>query len=233
MALILPGGIIGGRLPASIAWVDRTYLTSGSGATTTMSSLDFGAAVSGANQKWAIVSMMALNDSTVTVSGMSVGGETGSIVYQQTQAAQAGTFYGTSSFIVWTARIDAVTTGDVVFTDDTAATIPVSVSYVVNIDASAVVDSDKGTGANNVTLGIDCPAKGLVFAHSYFFYSGGGSPSGWGNANLDLLDYAGTSFRHVTSGTIFSGAQTGLDVSTQYTPNGARPGGFAISFAGL
>lgn len=239
MAIILPGGVIGGKLPASLHYVTSTYLISTSPNPTTLTSLDFGDAVSGANEKWGFVSLLCLADSTVSVTGMSIGGNSGSIVYQQTQAAQPATFFVTSTFVMWTAQIDSLTSGVTVqFSEDTTTSIYVQVGYAVNLDLSSVIDSAKGTGASGVTLAVDCPAKGGIIANGFYAYGGAGpgigNVSGGFNNLTQLVNYQNLAGRGaMLDGGTFSAAQTNLDVSMSVSPANGNPSAYAVSFAGV
>jgi len=235
------GGVIGGLLPSSLHYVTSSYRTSISANPVVLSGLDFGAAVTGINEKWGWVSIVVDGDSTVNFTSATIGGISGSVIYQATASGWGSpVFSGPFTLAMWTAQIDSLTSGVTVqFSEDTSTSMYVQVGYAVNIDMSAVVDSAVGGAVTTtVSLSIDCPAKGAIIGHGQYGYSGAGpgiGNVGGGFANLDLMQNQQISAGSgsIMDGSIFSSAQTGLDVSFTPTPSNSYPSAYAVSFAGV
>ena len=198
----------------------------------TVSGVDFGAAVKGNNQKWGVCCMFYYSDATISVTGTTIAGVAAPIIYQQTIA---NTYSSTNNAVVFAARIDDVTSGDVVWTDDTALNGYYDICTLTNLDGSTVSDSAIAAGATTASLSIDCAAGGGILGQCIYFGASGDATS-VAFANLtgqSFYDDPGGSTGHAFAGSTFASAQTGLSVSCTPSPANRRPTAFALSFNGV
>jgi hypothetical protein len=218
--MILPGGIIGGApvLPAS--WVGVRHDSLPDDSTHTIASVDFGDKVAGKNEKWAIVMAYYFNVGVVTVTSPTIGGVAATVIYQSRMNVSGG---ASIEFVVWTAKINLVETGDVVWSDNRSIGPVTSIAYAINLDLSTISDSDSNDAGGSAPLSIDCPAGGGIWGTGTS--SGGASTSQF--ANLTTL-LGGVS--RATAADVFASAQTALDVTFDPTPNPSWTAAIALSF---
>lgn len=227
MARFMHGGVIGaGLLDPSISFVHNV---TASGGTITLSSLDFGAAVGGRNQKWGIVGLMYLQIAAVSITSPTICGETASVIYSADVLRGPSTLR--SIFRVFTAQIDGHTTGDVVFTDNSPNNVRLMVGAAINLDLSATTHTaiNAGTPAGSQTT--SCDAAGAIIAFGEYATSGG-TPSSANFNNLTTLKHQAAISGYSMGAATFAGAQSGLNVG--YNPSTSTNRSMAaLSFAGV
>ena len=220
--------IIGGALEdPSISYV--TSLTT-SGTTITLPGLNFGATARGRGQKWGVVSLTYLQaGSSVTITSPSICGEAASVVYSNFIARGPASL--NSVYRVFTARIDDETTGDVVFTDNSAANVRIMVARVINLDCSATTHTAIQANASSGSLTTSCDAGGGIIAHGEYS-TGGGTPTSANFNNMTTLHHAAAISGHSLGAATFATAQAGLNVGFNPSTSTNRSM-IALSFAGI
>lgn len=228
MARFMHGGVVGARLfDPSIEFV---YNTMTSGTTITLSSLDFGDVVGGRNEKWGIVGLMYLQSgASVSITSPSIGGVAASLVYSATVLRGPASL--NLVYRVFTAKINAVTTGDVVFTDDSAVNVRLMVGKAINLDLSATTHATQAANSSSGSLTTSCAAGGAIIAFGEYS-TGGGTPTSANFNNLTTLKHQAAISGYSMGGTVFATAQSGLNVG--YNPSTSTNRTMAaLSFAGI
>ena len=227
MARFMHGGVVGGALEdPSISFV---HVAATSGATVTLSGLNFGATAPGQNQKWGVVSLYYLQASaSVSITSASICGETASVIYTTSLARGPSTLRSTRA--VFSARIDNETTGDVVFTSNGSGTVRLMVARVINLDCSATTHTASGAGAPSGSITTSCNAGGGILAHGE--YGAFSTPSTANHNNLTTLNHTAGVAGHALAQGVFASAQSGLNVG--FVPNSWDfKTTIALSFAGI
>lgn len=220
MPVIFPPMIVSGARPLAASITFEFQAPSSAASEHTFSSITFGDAVKGRNQKWAVCALeftKALSAPGISLTDIDVAGVAGSVIYDVTVTNPGGLRVQT---IFFTARIDDIESGDIVVTLSTSYFVSkFTVLSVVNLDCSAAYDTAAASGdSTQATLRIDCPAGGGVIGIGEYAES------------FDNLDELYTPFS-VVSGSIFASAQTNLDVDLIAWSGGTTQcDGFVVSF---
>lgn len=228
--MILPGGIIGGapRLLAEVTSV--SFASAATGTSFTISSLNWGDEVKGANVRSIIVTLLLPTDRNISGTP-TINGLNATVIFNDVTPNVSGTGF---RFVAFAVDVPTGSSGDVVFAiSGSATTPPVAVFRAINLDVSTETDSDINAAANLATLAIDCPAGGAIIGQGFYSYSGGSTPTSADFANLDTLVFIDASVGGTQAGSVFASAQTGLDVTFDPTPNTnlTRSHAFALAFA--
>lgn len=222
--MIFPPVVIAGSptLAASIEFIQRSTTGSGSAAKT-ISGVSFGDVLLGRNERWIVACVETVDSGTPASVAASPAPTIGGVTATNIFSATTGTVASLNWRFSWlAAEVPTGASGDVTFTltgSSPTSPYPVHIFKVINLDLSAVTDSDANAGTGSAVLAIDCNAGGGVLGVGRYAYSGGSTPTTADFNNLDTLNFFDSNNGWTQAGTVFASAQTGLDVTYDPTPN--------------
>lgn len=204
---MLPGlAGVGGFVGRPLSYSYEDFLT-GSGATTIweFSAADFGAEDP---SRAVVVAITALGSTSKTVSSVTIGGVSATIIRQQSDSDWTGA--------IAAAMVPTGATGDVDITlSGNASKVTVAVYRIIGLSSVTPKDSDSVAASSGLT--VDTEPQGVLIA--LYTYSGSfGDTVSWSGASEDYDTFNGESAARMSGASI---ATTGAATTVTPTPSGS------------
>ena len=232
--IVFPGAVIGGAPFEAAAFTWRYNDGGVTSSSDSWATVPVGDVALGRNEKWAIgcVVFEGGSNPNVSLSSISVGGVTGTVIYDVT-VTTATTLR--VQYIIFVADISSLS-GNITVSytkNKSYFTRWFHLVTAVNLDCSAQIDNNADGGGGIANISLDCPAGGGIIAFGSYGYSGGGTPTTVDFDNLTTLNYSDSNIGWSVGAETFASAQTALTVDFDPVPNSAQCSAAALSFAAV